>query len=174
MPRPEKVAAVQEIADKLSRSQGVILTDYRGLSVKVMTQLRSELRSAGVEFKVVKNTLTLRAAREANIEGLEPYLEGPTAIAIGYDDPVVAAKQISEFAKKNDLLKIKGGILSGRVIDADGVKALANLPSREQLVAQVLRGMQAPIAGLVHVLHGTLASLVYALDAIRKEKEKAA
>ena len=98
--RPEKVAAVEELAEKLKKSQGVILTDYRGLTVKEMTELRSQLRQAGVEFKVVKNTLTLLAARKAEIEGLEPVLEGPTAIAIGYDDPVVAAKTISEFCQE--------------------------------------------------------------------------
>lgn len=174
MARPEKVAVVEELTEKLRKGQGVIVTDYRGLTVKDMTQLRSELRKAGVEFKVVKNTLTLLAARNAEIEGLEPILQGPTAIAIGYDDPVVAAKAISEFAKKNDKLQIKGGILSGKLIDADGVKALANLPSREQLLAQVLRGMQAPIAGLVNVLQGNLRNLVYVLEAIRKQKGEAA
>lgn len=174
MARPEKVAAVEELAEKLKKSQGVILTDYRGLTVKEMTELRSQLRQAGVEFKVVKNTLTLLAARKAEIEGLEPVLEGPTAIAIGYDDPVVAAKTISEFAKKNDKLQVKAGVLTGKVIDVDGVKALADLPSREQLLAQVLRGMQGPISGLVNVLHGTLRNLVYVLEAVRKQKEEAA
>lgn len=174
MARPEKVAVVEELTEKLSKSQGVIVTDYRGLTVKDMTQLRSELRKAGVEFKVVKNTLTLRAARNLQIEGLESILQGPTAIAIGYDDPVAAAKAISEFAKKNEKLQIKGGVLSRKLIDADGVKALADLPSREQLLAQVLRGMQAPIAGLVNVLHGSLRNLVYVLEAIRKQKGEAA
>lgn len=174
MARPEKVAAVAELAEKLQKGQGVILTDYRGLTVKDMTELRSELRKVGVEFKVVKNTLTLLAAKQVEIEGLEPILEGPTAIAIGYDDPVVAAKTISEFAKKNDKLEVKAGILTGKVIDAEGVKALAELPSREQLLAQVLRGMQGPISGLVNVLHGSLRNLVYVLEAIRKQKEEAA
>jgi len=174
MPRPEKVAAVQELAEKIGKSQGVVLTDFRGLPVKVMTELRAELRKAGVELKVVKNTLALLAARQANVEGVESLLEGPTALVFGYEDPVVAAKQISEFAKRNEALKIKGGILNGRAIDPAGVKALADLPPREVLLAQVLRGMQGPISGLVNVLHGTLASLVYALDAIRKQKEQAA
>ena len=174
MPRPEKVAAVDELAEKLQKGQGIILTDYRGLTVKDMTELRSELRKVGVEFKVVKNTLTLLAAQKVEIEGLEPVLEGPTAIAIGYDDPVVAAKTISEFAKKNDKLQVKAGILTGKVIDAEGVKALADLPSREQLLAQVLRGMQGPISGFVNVLHGTLRNLVYVLEAVRKQKEEAA
>jgi len=174
MPRPEKVAAVQELAEKLRKSQGAVLADFRGLKVKEMTDLRRKLRAAGVELEVVKNTLAEIAAREAQIEGLEPLLEGPTAVAFGYDDPVAAAKAMSEYAKQNDRLQLKGGVLSGRTIDVAGVKALADLPSREQLVAQVLRGMQAPIAGLVGVLQGTLRSLVYVLEAVRQEKEKAA
>lgn len=174
MPRPEKVAAVQEIAEKLQKGQAVVFTDFRGLPVKAMTELRSELRKAGVEFKVVKNTLTRLAARQANIEGLDPLLVGPTAIAVGYEDPVIVAKRIIEFSKRYEALQVKGGLLNGRVIDASGVKALADLPSREQLIAQVLRGMQAPISGLVYVLKGTLANLVYVLDAIRRQKEQAA
>lgn len=172
--KPEKVAMVEEIADGLRRGQGIVLTDYRGLNVKAMTELRTELRKVGVEFKVVKNTLTLRAAKQVEIEGLEPLLEGPTAIAIGYDDPVAVAKAVSAFAKTHEQLQIKGGILEGNVISVDQVKALANLPSREELIAQVLRGMQAPIAGLVNVLHGSMRNLVYVLEAIRKQKESAA
>ena len=128
MPRPEKVAAVDELAEKLQSGQGIVIADYRGLTVKEMTDLRSELRKVGVEFKVVKNTLTLLAAEKVEIEGLDSVLEGPTAIAFGYDDPVAAAKTMSEFAKKNDKLQVKGGILTGKVIDAEGVKALADLP----------------------------------------------
>jgi len=174
MARPEKVAVVEEIAERLRRVQGVVLTDYRGLNVKEMTELRKQLRGVGVEFRVFKNTLTRIAANEVGIQGLDPYLEGPTALAFGYDDPVAAAKAISEFAKTNDRLQVKGGILNGRAIDAEAVKALASLPPREVLIAQVLGGMQAPMAGLVTVLQGTLRSLVYALEAVRKEKEKAA
>lgn len=174
MPNPQKVAAVAEMADKLRRGEGVILTDYRGLNVKAMTELRAKLREAGVEYAVVKNTLALRAAQAAEIEGLEEYLTGPTAIAFAYEDPAAAAKVLSEFAKTNNALEIKGGLLGKQVIDAEGVKALAALPGREELLAQVLRGMQAPIAGLVGVLQGTLRQLVYALEAVRKQKEETA
>lgn len=174
MARAEKVAAVKELVDKLERGQGVVLTDYRGLNVKSMTELRTKLREVGVEYKVVKNTLALRAAQELDIQGLDDLLVGPTAIAFGYEDPVAPAKVLSEFAKSNDALELKGGVLEGRVIDVNEVKALADLPSREELLAQVLRGMQSPIAGLAAVLQGTLSKLVYALEAIRKEKEGAA
>jgi large subunit ribosomal protein L10 len=174
MPRPEKVAIVEELADKLLKGQGVVLADYRGLSVKEITALRSELRKVGVEFKVVKNTLTRLAARKADLEELESVLVGPTAIAFGYDDQVAVAKAISDFAKKNDKLKVKGGVVDGKVIDVEGVEALAKLPSKPELLAQVLRGMQAPIGGLVNVLHGVLRNLVYVLEAVRKQKEEAA
>lgn len=174
MPNPQKVAAVAEMADKLRRGEGVILTDYRGLNVKAMTELRAKLREAGVEYKVVKNTLAQRAAQAAQIEGLEQFLTGPTAIAFAYDDPVVAAKVLSEFAKANDALEIKGGLLNGKAIDVEGVKALASLPAREVLLSQVLRGMQAPIAGFVGVLQGVLRQLVYVLEAVRKQKEETA
>lgn len=172
--RPEKVAVVEEIADRLQRSTAAVLTDYRGLDVQSMTELRAVLREAGVEYKVLKNTLTRFAAEKANVQGLDDLLEGPTAIAFSYGDPVVPAKLLSEFAKKHEALEVKGGILGGNVIGVDGVKRLADLPSREVLLAQVLMGMQSPIYGLAYVLQGTISSLVYALDAVRRQKEETA
>ncbi len=173
MPRPDKVAAVSEIKDKLSKSQGIILTDFRGLNVAQATELRRKLREAGVEYKVTKNTLTIIAAKESGMDDLVPLLVGPTAIAFGYDDPVAPAKVLSDFAKANKALEIKGGMLEGKILDVDGVTALAELPSREQLLSHVARGMQAPISGLVNVLQGTIRNFVYALDAIREQKEEA-
>ena len=116
--------------------------------------------------------MTTIAAREIGLDDLVPLLTGPTAVAFGYDDPVAPAKILSEFAKTNRDLELKGGVLEGKVLDVDGVKALAELPSREELLAQVVRGMQAPIAGLVNVLQGTIRNFVYALDAVRKQKRK--
>lgn len=174
MPNAQNVASVAEIRDRLSRAKSMIVAEYRGLDVKEITELRQQTRNAGVEFKVFKNTLTARAAKELNIEGLDRYLEGPNAFAFGYDDPVAGAKVLAEFAKAHEELIIKGGVLDGKVIDADAVKNLADLPSREVLVAMVLRGMQAPISGLVNVLQGTIRNLVYALEAVRKQKEEAA
>lgn len=173
MPTESKVAIVQEVKEKLSNAQGTILADYRGMNVKQITELRKRLREAGVEYKVYKNTLTAIAARELGLDGLEEYLTGPTAIAFGYDDPVVPAKILSEFAKNNEALSLKGGVLTGKVIGLDQVKALAELPSREVLLSQVLRGMQAPIAGLVNVLQGNIRNLVYALEAVRQKKAEA-
>lgn len=171
-PRADKVAAVAEIKEKLERGKGIVLADYRGLNVKASNELRRKLKEAGVDFKVVKNTLTLRAARETGLDDLEPYLAGPTAIAVGYDDPVVAAKLLSEFAKTFKQLEIKAGVVEGKVIDAEGVKSLADLPSREQLLAMVAAGMQGPIRGFVFALGGIVRQLVYALDAVRRQKEE--
>ncbi len=165
-----KEPIVQEIKGKLETAKGVVLADYRGLNVAQVTQLRSQLRNAGVEYKVVKNTMTRLAAAELGLEGLNPYLEGPTAIAFGIDDPVAPAKILSEFAKTNKALEIKAGVLEGKVIGFDGVKALADLPSREVLLSKVLGGMQAPLYGFANVLQGNLRNLVGVLEAIRKQK----
>lgn len=173
MARPEKVAVVEELKGKLSRAQVVVLTDYRGLNVQEITELRRQLREAGVEYKVAKNTLTIRAAREVDLPDLEQYLSGPTAIALGYDEPVSPAKIISDFARSHKELEIKGGVLEGNVIGIDAVQALADLPPRDELLAMVARAMQGPIAGLANALQGIMRNLVYALDAVREQKEAA-
>lgn len=170
-PRPDKVAAIENIRGKLERGKAVVLTDYRGLNVKATDELRRRLRGAGVEFEVVKNTLTLRAAQQVGLGDLEQYLEGPTAIAVAYDDPVVPAKLLNDFTREYRQLGIKGGVVEGRVIGPEDVRRLAELPSREQLLAQVAAGMQGPVRGFVFVLGATLRSLVYALDAVRRQKE---
>ncbi|NLL47641.1 MAG: 50S ribosomal protein L10 [Firmicutes bacterium] len=174
MARPEKVAMVEEIQERLSKVQGAVLTDYRGLTAADMTALRKELRDAGVEYKVFKNTLTILAAQGAEMEDLVPLLTGPTAFAFGYDDPVAPAKIISEFAKKNKALEIKGGVVEGQVVSPEGVANLANLPSREVLLSMVLRGMQGPMAGMVNVLQGNIRNFVYALNAVKEQKEASA
>lgn len=174
MARPEKEAAVAELKEKFGRAQAVVLTDYRGLTVAQITELRKKLREAGLEYRVVKNTLTRLAASELVGEDLDPYLEGPTALAFAYEDPVAPAKILTEFARSFKALQIKGAVLEDKVIDATGVKELAELPPYEVLVAQLLGTLQGPIRGLVTVLSGPQRKLVYALDAIRKEKENMA
>lgn len=171
MVRPEKEAAVAALREKFSASQAVVLTDYRGLTVKKVTELRRRLRQAGVEYQVAKNTLTSRAAHEVDLAGLDQFLAGPTALAFSATDPVAPAKVLMDFARDNKEFKVKGGVLDGRVIGPDQIKALADLPSREVLLAQVLAGMQAPLSGMVSVLSGTLRNFAYALDALRRERE---
>lgn len=174
--RTEKKEVVSELKDKLLATKGAVLTNYRGLTVAMDTKMRRKLREAGVEYRVVKNTMTRIAAHDAGIDGLDKYLEGPTAIALSETDPVVPAKVLADFIRENKLqaLEIKAGLVEGKVVDANGVKVLASLPPREVLVAQLLGTMQAPIAGFVRVLGGVPSNLVYALEAIRKQKEATA
>ena len=172
--RQKKAKAVEEIKDKLQSSQAAVLTDYRGLNVAEITELRFKLREAGVEYKVLKNTLTWRAAQEVGLEKLKEYLEGPTAIAFSVEDPVAPAKILNGFAKTHDALEIKAGVLEGKVIQFEKVKELADLPSREELLAQTVGGMQAPLYGLVNVLQGSIRNLVYVLEAVREQKESQA
>jgi len=141
----EKQQIVEEITTKLRESAATVLADYRGLNVAQATELRRKLREAGIEFKVLKNTLIRRATANAELTDLDSVLTGPTAVAFGKDDVVAPAKILSEFAKQNEALKIKGGVVEGRVVGVDEIKALADLPSREGLLSMLLSVLQAPI-----------------------------
>lgn len=173
MPRPEKVRIVDELADRLERASMAVLTDYRGLTVAEMQALRARLRQHGVELKVAKNTLTRFAAQRTGRPSLLPMLEGPTAIAFSYGEPAELARALGDYLRTaRTPLKVKGAIIGDRAIGADDLPRLAELPPRAQLLAQVIGGMQAPIAGLVTVLNGTLASLVGVLEARRRQLEE--
>ncbi|SFS85061.1 50S ribosomal protein L10 [Marininema halotolerans] len=140
-----KKQVVAEIADKLQNSKSTIITDYRGLTVAEMNELRSQLRAAGVEYRVLKNTMTRRATSESNLSDLDEHLVGPTAVAFSNDDVVAPAKVLHTFAKDHNALEIKGGVVEGRIISVDEVKALAALPSREGLLSMLLSVLQAPV-----------------------------
>jgi large subunit ribosomal protein L10 len=141
----KKKAVVAEIAEKLEKSKSTIVADYRGLTVKQMNELRKQLREAGVEFYVLKNTLTKRAADQVGQSDLNQFLTGPTAVAFSYEDVVAPAKILHKFAKDNKQLEIKGGLVEGKAVNFDEVKALAELPSREGLLSMLLSVLQAPI-----------------------------
>ncbi|OEH86315.1 50S ribosomal protein L10 [Desulfuribacillus stibiiarsenatis] len=143
--REEKAQVVELLVEKIQNSKSTIVADYRGLNVKQVTELRKKLRESGIEFKVVKNTLTRRATEKTNFTALDEVLVGPTAIAFGEEDAVTAAKVLVDFAKKNDKLEIKGGIVEGQVVSVDEIKALASLPSREGLISMFLSVLQAPV-----------------------------
>ncbi|WP_462412549.1 50S ribosomal protein L10 [Neobacillus sp. Marseille-QA0830] len=143
-----KKQVVDEIAEKLKSSVSTIVVDYRGLSVAEVTELRKQLREAGVDFKVYKNTMTRRAAEAAGLEGLNAALTGPNAIAFSTEDVVAPAKILNDFAKKNEALELKAGVIEGNVASAEEVKALAELPSREGLLSMLLSVLQAPIRNL--------------------------
>ena len=170
--RPEKAGKVAELKDLLSSSKGAVLVDYCGLTVAEDTELRSKMREAGVKYMVAKNTFIRIAAKEAGIEGLDAYLEHNTAVAFSAEDPVAPAKILNDFSKDHKALEIKAGILDGKVIGLDEVKAVAELPSREELLAKLVGSMQAPISGLVNVLQGTIRNFVYTLEAVRQKKEQ--
>lgn len=143
--REEKARLVQEIAGKLKESVSTIVTDYRGLTVAEVTELRKQLREAGIDFKVYKNTLTRRATAEAGLSELDAYLTGPTAIAFSKNDVVAPAKILSEFAKSHEALEIKAGVIEGKLVQYEQIKAIADLPSREGLLSMLLSVLQAPI-----------------------------
>ncbi|WP_445492894.1 50S ribosomal protein L10 [Niallia sp. 03133] len=141
----QKKQIVEVIAEKFKASKSTIVVDYRGLTVSEVTELRKQLREAGVEFKVFKNTLTRRAAEAADLAGLNDALTGPNAIAFSNEDVVAPAKILNDFAKKNEALEIKAGVIEGNIASVEDVKALAELPSREGLLSMLLSVLQAPI-----------------------------
>jgi large subunit ribosomal protein L10 len=141
--------------------------------VAEVTDLRNQMRAAGIEYRVMKNTLIWRAAQELALTDLEPYLAGPTAVAFS-TDPVAPAKILTEYSRKLKALELKAGVVEGRVIDAEGVRQLAELPPREVLLAQVLAGISAPLRGMVNVLQAPIRQVVYALEDLRHTRESAA
>lgn len=168
----EKKQIVEEIKEKIQKAQSVVLVDYRGLKVDEVTELRRKYAEAGVDYKVYKNTMMRFAFKDAGLEEFNEHLVGPNAIAFGFEDPVTVAKITNDFSKDHKELEIKAGIVDGKIIDIDEIKALADLPSKETLIAQALGGLNAPISGFANVLQGTIRNLVYALNAI-VEKEGA-
>jgi large subunit ribosomal protein L10 len=172
--RQEKDTSIAELREKLGDARGAVLTDYRGLSVAEITELRTLLRKSAVEYKVVKNTLARLAVKDTGLAGLSLYLEGPTAIAISRKDPVAASKAVSAWAKGRPTFTIKGGVVEGRVVGPAEVAELAELPSREVLLARLAGAVQAPLQGLVQVLSAPLQGLVRVLEQVRQRKEGAA
>lgn len=157
-----KKAVVAALVERLKEAQAGVIADYRGLTVAQDTELRAKLREAGVEYTIVKNTLTRFAANEVGLEELDPVLHGPTALATSSTDVVAPAKVLVEFAKANEQLEIKAGFVDGKVINADEVKVYASIPNKETLISKMMGSLQSPIA-----------SLVRTLDAIAKDMESA-
>ena len=172
MNKQNKQQVVSEMHEKLTKAKAVFLADFRGMTVGKATMLRNELRSAEVEYRVVKNTLLELACAETDSAVLIPYFKGPTAVAMTYSDPVAAAKVLAKYAKdQTAAFKLKGGVLSGKTITAADVQALSELPSREVLIAKMLGSMNAPATNFVGVLAAIPGSFVRVLDAIRQQKQ---
>jgi len=169
----DKVAVVAEATRLLAATEALYLSDYRGLKVSELTELRAKLRDGGATLRVLKNTLARRAAAEAGREQIVPLLTGPTAVTFCGADPVAPAKALVEFMRTHPQLIVRGGLLQGDMVDADGVRALSALPPRDVLLAQVVGTMAAPLAGLVTVLQGTIAGFARTLQQIVEQKTAA-
>jgi large subunit ribosomal protein L10 len=168
MKRTEKEALVSELETKIQGAKALYYTDFTGLNVKQMTDLRRRFRKGGVEYVVIKNSLALRAVNQSGLAGTK--LKGPTGIVIS-KDPVTAAKVLTDFAKEFEKPEVKGGLLDGRAIDKAQIAKLATMPSREQLLANLGAALQSPLAGFAGALNGVLSTFAGALEALRAQRE---
>src|ERR1700683_1431072 len=171
MNRDQKAAAIAEIAADIEKSQAVFAVDYRGISVPQVAELRAKLREADATFRVVKNSLTERAADQTGAAELKPLLQGPTALTFVRGDAALAAKAIADYARITQLLPFKGGLMEGEVVDADQIRAISRLPSREVLYGQLVGIVASPISGLVRTLGGLVGGLAVALGQVREKQE---
>lgn len=174
MPREEKVREVEELSVLLQNSPLAVLTDYRGMTVTDMANLRKRLREQGVEYRVAKNTLLGFAADKAGKEALREMLTGPTAVAFGHGDVAAMAKALGDFERTSKVFKVKAGIMGNKLLRPADVAAIASLPGREVLLSQVVAGFQSPIASLVGTLGGLIGGLVGTLEARRQQLEEGA
>ena len=173
MPTRQKARTIDEISAQLSRAKLVIVADYRGLKVADLQTFRGNLRPTGGEVHVAKNTLTRIAASNVGVEGLDPLLEGPSALVFAFEDPVQTAKAVSDFVRTSRILSVKGGVMGDRAVSAADVEAIATLPSREELLAKLLGMLVSPMSRTLGVLSGPARSMVYLLSA-RTEQPTAA
>jgi large subunit ribosomal protein L10 len=177
LPKPVKIKAVEDMKQRLSASKAIVITDYRGLTVAEMTELRARLRKENVQYKVMKNRLAKIALRESGMNTMDAHLKGTTAIAFGVKDPVSPAKVLTAYAKENEKLKLLAGLMDNIVLSAAELGELSKLPSREVLLSRLLGSLQSPVQKLAIGLNQTTAKIAYAFDAIRRmksEKEGAA
>jgi large subunit ribosomal protein L10 len=166
----QKKQIVKDLNERFSRSKIVILTDYKGLDVTAMNDLRRKLREAEIEYKVVKNTLLIRASEETDVALIKEAFTGPSAVALSYDDPVAPAKVLTDFTKNYQKLEIKVGVMNGRVLDLSAIKTLANLPSREVILSQLLSTLNGVPTSLLRTINGIPQSFLNVLQAIKEQK----
>jgi len=169
----EKKEIVELLHEKFLKSQIVILTDYKGMNVAAVSELRKKLKEADIEYKVVKNTLLRKASEGTDVEPIKDKFVGPSAIALSYNDPVAPAKLLMDFAKINNKLEIKSGVMGGRLLDPTAIKALSSLPSREELLSQLLSVFNAVPTSFVRVLNAVPQKFLYLLQAYKEKKENA-
>lgn len=171
-PRPEKVSEVTGLVEKFGRAKSVFLTDFTGLNVADVTELRRKFRENKIEYVVVKNTLARRGAEQLGMQEILPYLDGPTALAFGYDDPASPARVLATFLKNHPKPEVKACFIDGDVFPGGELEAISKWPSREELLAKLVGQLNAPIYGLVMTLGGITRKLLYALNAVKDQKEK--
>ena len=171
MQMAQKQEVVADLSAKLSKAKCLYLTDFTGLDVAAITELRRRLTNAGVEYMVVKNTLARRALTGGPYEGLTEHLAGPNAFALSDEDVVTAARILTEFARERERPQIRAGAVEGRIVSIEEIRRIANLPPRDQLLAQVLGTMRAPLTGLAFTLGGLLSKFVRTVDAVREQKQ---
>lgn len=169
----QKKAIALELHEKFAKAKVVIVTDYKGMDVAATNQLRRKLREAGIEYRVAKNSLLARASKDTGVEAISDQFKGPNAIALSYDDPVAPAKVLTDFMKANAKLEIKVGVLNGKALNVNDIKALSALPSRDVLLARVLSVMNAVPTSFVRVLSGVPVQFLNVLQAIKEKKEAA-
>lgn len=172
--KAQKAELVTTLANKLRNSPTIYVTDFTGLDVARITQLRRKLRAAGAEYAVVKNTLARRAFAAAQVAGIESHLDGPTALVLGGADPVASAKVLADFAKEHEKPSIKAGLVEGKTVTPAEVKQLAALPSKPELLAQLAGSLQGPLAGFVGALNGLLWNMLGALEALHTKRASGA
>ncbi|MDY6990651.1 MAG: 50S ribosomal protein L10 [Thermodesulfobacteriota bacterium] len=173
MKREEKKELVEALHERFSKARALVLTDFRGLDTAAMHDLRCRLRGASIEYRVVKNTLMSRASDGTDVALLKDYFSGPSAVALSYDDPIAPARVLTKFSEEHAALEVKAGIVEGRVIDAEGIKRLSKLPSREGLLSQLLSVLNGPATSLLMVLNGVPRQFLGVLHAIGGQKESA-
>ena len=168
--KEKKSKQLAELTEKLSKSKAVVFTEYKGLTVAQIADLRKSLKEAGAEYKVIKNSLVLIAAKGTPYESANSVLSGPTGLAFGYDDPVAAAKKVLEFAAKNEKFKVKSGVIEGKLYSTDEIKEVSKLPSKTVLLSILAGTFQAPATKLAGLLNATVVQLAYALEAVKNKK----
>lgn len=164
---------IQEIKESIEKAKVAIVTDYRGFTVSEITDLRRQLQKENADYTVVKNTLAKIAIKGTQYEALEQYLQGPSAVAFGFEDQVAPAKVITQYIKKAKKGEIVGGVIDGKALTSKDVQRLADLPSKEELIAKILGSINSPATGLVNTVNGVARALVIAMDQVRQQKESA-
>ena len=167
----KKAEEVKALAEKFNRAKGIVFTNFTGLTVEDTTDFRKKVSKSGMEYKVIKNNIILRALKEVNLEDIQKFIDGPTDVVLNFEDPILTAKLVSDFSKAHENLKVRAGVIEGKSVLTAQLAVIAGLPGRDVLLGRVAGGMQAPLSRLVYVLNSNVQKIVGTIDAIKKQKE---